>query len=685
MTGCLDMVNWGDPAEAQPGGEDSTAGEVIVEDAENVTRTVSHDVSSSTVRTRYDAQNEYVEVELTEDIESDYMLVDFGGDATARARLNEKGDRAVIGTDGLYVGGEAEDRTRDLYREGSFEGGPGGFAGVSYGDEVTVTASVVEDGATETVYEETQVLGHGEVNAQVDYLFDSTENAVRVVLASNENADHVDVEFSMGGTIAEARLHEPGDEVRLYANRPKLETIGAAEDLTTRNLSEAVERYDEYKNTDFNLSEIADEAGGVFEDVDDYDDIQGEINQLTDQIEPLSQKAANGQLSESESEELDRLRDDRSRLLQARQELLISESGSTSLQELKRVYLEYAGQVKETDDIDDFDSVLDDDIFDEDFLSARGNFIEDPDVDVQRQYDRPDRDEILDITAEAKIASSETASGIRQRGGTKTTVLDVSGAIRSDGYVELGEEVQTETIELPSNGGSETDEETEMTGADIDAEAVAERLHDSLKEMRQNGQDGFYSAELEETYQLTSSAQQHSETLLNNINEEAELRSIRSGEVPAQPSERNTIQRHMRSGATACHTGNPSSPALYTEGSYVSLTEDVEGTIERAGTTSTRINAEGMAPITVPNYALPLYEAYVYDAWSGEDNVAAFVLDDLVDGDATETEVAEAIADRWSERDGFVESTTNSEHRYQGVGVAVDEETGVIYVTQSLC
>ncbi|MFP4189123.1 MAG: hypothetical protein ACLFR5_06940, partial [Halobacteriales archaeon] len=216
FTGCLDMVNWGDPAEAQPGGENSTAGDVIVKDAENVSRSLSHNVSSSAVQTRYNPRLERVEVELTRDIDADYVRVDFAGDTTARARLNEEGDRVVLSSSDLWVGGEAEDMTRELYAQDDFEGGPGGFAGVSYGDEVNVTASAVEDGTGEVVFQETETLGHGEVNAQVDYLFDSAENQVRVVYASNVNADHVDVSFTLGDdNISKVRLHEPGDEARI--------------------------------------------------------------------------------------------------------------------------------------------------------------------------------------------------------------------------------------------------------------------------------------------------------------------------------------------------------------------------------------------------------------------------------------------------------------------------------------
>lgn len=184
---------------------------------------------------------------------------------------------------------------------------------------------------------------------------------------------------------------------------------------------------------------------------------------------------------------------------------------------------------------------------------------------------------------------------------------------------------------------------------------------------------------------MDKAAQDHADRMENNINEAEELNSIRSGTVPADTDERNRIQRYIRNAATSCHTGGVSN-SLYTKGSYVSLTDDVEGVIERRGTATTTVNADGMAPVTVPNYALPLYEAYVYDSWtSGGENTAAYVYSDLVNGSASSGEVADAIVDRMTNERSFVNTMTDSSYEHQGVGVAVDEDTGVIYVTQSFC
>ena len=669
LTGCLNIVNWGDPAGAQPGGENSTAGEVIVKDAENVTRTLSHNVSSSAVTTRYNPRLERVEVELTQEIDAEHMRVDFGGDATARARLNQKGDRVVLGSSGIYVAGEAEDMTRELYAQGNFQGGPGGFAGVSYGDEVNVTVSAVEEGVGEVVFQETETLGHGEVNAQVDYLFDSTENQVRVVYASNVNADYVDVTFSLGGNISKVRLHRPGDEARISSDYGKVETVGSAENLMREEIADAVSKYDGYRDEEINLSNIADNAGGHLSGVDDYDDIQNEIDGLQSQ----------STLSQSQQNRL-------STLLEARRELRVTEAGSTSLEELKEKYLEYVGQVEEFDDIDDFDSVLNDNIFDEDVLTTAGeNQLEDEDIpDVSQSYDRPERGQLLSVQAVAKVAPSVAPSGYQRRGGTSTEVLDVSGEFSEDGYTELGDTVGGDTITLPSEssgfaGGNGVSAEVES----LDTETLARRVAAAANRLREDASG--YTPELERTHSMDKAAQDHADRMENNINGVEELNSIRSGTVPADTDERNRIQRYIRNAATSCHIGGVSN-SLYTKGSYVSLTDDVEGVIERRGTATTTVNADGMAPVTVPNYALPLYEAYVYDSWtSGGENTAAYVYSDLVNGSASSGEVADAIVDRMTNKRSFVNTMTDSSYEHQGVGVAVDEDTGVIYVTQSFC
>ena len=668
LTGCLDIVNWGDPAGAQPGGENSTAGEVIVKDAENVTRTLSHNVSSSAVTTRYNPRLERVEVELTQEIDAEHMRVNFGGDATARARLNQKGDRVVLGSSGIYVAGEAEDMTRELYAQGNFQGGPGGFAGVSYGDEVNVTVSAVEEGVGEVVFQETETLGHGEVNAQVDYLFDSTENQVRVVYASNVNADYVDVTFSLGDNISKVRLHSPGDEARISSDYGKVETVGSAENLMREEIADAVRKYDGYRDEEVNLSNIADNAGGHLSGVDDYDDIQNEIDGLQSQ----------STLSQSQQNRL-------STLLEARRELRVTEAGSTSLEELKEKYLEYVGQVEDMGDVSDFDGVLDN-IFDEDVLTTAGeNQLEDEDIpDVSQSYDRPERGQLLSVQAVAKVAPNVAPSGYQRRGGTSTEVLDVSGEFSEDGYTELGDTVGGDTITLPSEssgfaGGNGVSAEVES----LDTETLARRVAAAANRLREDASG--YTPELERTHSMDKAAQDHADRMENNINEAEELNSIRSGTVPADTDKRNRIQRYIRNAATSCHIGGVSN-SLYTKGSYVSLTDDVEGVIERRGTATTTVNADGMAPVTVPNYALPLYEAYVYDSWtSGGENTAAYVYSDLVNGSASSGEVADAIVDRMTNKRSFVNTMTDSSYEHQGVGVAVDEDTGVIYVTQSFC
>ncbi|MCX2818398.1 hypothetical protein EGH25_03400 [Haladaptatus sp. F3-133] len=680
LTGCLDIVNWGDPAEAQPGGEDSTAGEVIVKDAENVTRTLSHNVSSSAIRTRYDPRLERVEVALTQSIDADYMRVDFAGDTTARARLNEEGDRAVLGSSDLWLGGEAEDLTRELYRQGAFEGGPGGFAGASYGDTVNITVSAVDGGVGEVVFQETETIGHGEVNAQVDYLFDSSQNQVRVVYASNVNADYVDVTFRLGGdNISKVRLHNPGDEARISSDYGKTDTLGTAENRMYEEIKDAVQQYDRYRNEDTNFSEIADDAGGALSGIGGYDGIIDELDGLRA-----------GSMSKEEQKRFDAL-------LDARRDLRVTESGDLSLEEITRTYLEYTGQVQETDDIDDFDSVLDDSVFDDDLLSNAGTFLTDGNggdddddngnndiPEISQMYDRPERGELLSIQAVAKVAARTSPSGYRQRGGSSTEVLDVSGEISDDGYTEIGGVAGGDPITLPSEStGFVGENGVSSAVGSLDTETVARRVATAANRLRED--ESGYTPQLESTHGIEKAAQEHADRMENNINEQEELNSIRSGGVPAQTDRRNRIQRYVRNAATVCYSGTETH-SLYTPGSYVTLTNNAEGVVERAGVSTTTVNAEGMAPVTVPNYALPLYEAYIYNEWShGGENTAAYVYSDLVNGTASTSEVADAVVERMTDKNSFVNEMTDSSYRHQGVGVSVAEDTGVIYVTQSFC
>jgi hypothetical protein len=263
-------------------------------------------------------------------------------------------------------------------------------------------------------------------------------------------------------------------------------------------------------------------------------------------------------------------------------------------------------------------------------------------------------------------------------------VLDVSGEFSDDGYTELGGEVGGDSITLPSESGGFAEGNGVGSAVEsIDAQVVADRVAEAANRLRADAPG--YTPELERTHGMDNAAQEHADRMENNINEDEELDSIRSGSVPAETDERNRIQRYVRNAATACHTGGGANSA-YTQGSYVALTDDVEGIIEDAGTAYTRVNADGMAPVTVPNYALPLSEAYIYDSWTaGDENVAAYVYSDLVNGTASSTEVADEIVSRMTENGEFAGTMTDSSYEHQGVGVSVDEDTGVIYVTQSFC
>jgi len=670
---------------------------------EDVGTDVSTGVSSDAIRTRYDPDRERVGVALTQDVEADYLLVDFGGESTALARLNEAGDRAVLTRNSFHVGGEAEDLTRELYAGQLGEGGVGGLSGVEYGEEVEITVRAVEGGVEEVVHEESRVLGHGEVNAKVEYLFDSTENTVRVVLAENVNADYVDVDVTMpgSGTISKFRLHEVGDEARIYADRPGVETYGAAEDLIHEGLTQAVENREEHRSGELTFDELVEQASeseekhNIFRKLSntgrpdvDVASVLGsadEVSDIRDELQRTENRLGRNSIGDQEKRRLTH----RAQLLRRMvRELTYTEAEELTLPEVNGLFLKYNGQVSEPDDINEYVDVLEEDVFGSD-LEVTGTNVDTIDSStVEGQYETPARDELVNIQAVAHIEPRNTDSGLQTRGGLETTVLDATGEIRSGGYVEVGEETEEEeeSIELPSESTDYGElGENESAAASLNTDRVADLVHDSLSQKR--AEESLVSQEFETSYQLQRSAQELSGTLLNNIREEDELGSLRSGEAPAQPTQRNTATRHIRNGAKECQTG--SFTFRYGEGSPAMLSLDatdggasVEGEVERAGITSTRINADFASPVTVPNYALPLVGT---SSWRGTDNVEAFVYEDLADEGATEQEVANAIVDRLTSNDAYMGTTTDTSYNHQGIGVSVDDQTGVIYVTQSVC
>lgn len=698
LTGCLSLLQDAtadaddlEDTEAKVGPNETIETQIQEEqiEDEDVATDVSTGVDSDAIRTRYDPDQERVEVSLTQEIDADHLLVDFGGESTALARLNEQGDRVVLTRNSLHVDGEAEDLTRELYAGEFGQGGVGGFSGVEYGEEVDITVRAVEGSVDEVIHQESKILGHGEVNAQVEYLFDSTENAVRVVLASNVNADYVDVQVSMpgSGTISKFRLNEVGDEARIYADRPGVETRGAAEDLIHEELSESIENREEHRNEELEFDKLVSQAsesdvkhdifrtlGNTHPNVDVGDTLEsaGDVEDIRDEIENLKGQSKNSKNS-IKLEKLKKIEND----------LTFTEAEEITLSKVKGLFLKYNGQVSSPDDIDDYTDVLREDVFDSS-LEITGTHVETLNSGtIHGQYETPSRDELVNIEAIAHIEPRTTDSGLEHRGGIETTVLDATGEIRSGGYVEVGEEVEEDdAIELPSGGNNYADDDNVTVS--LDTERVADLVHSSLSQKR--AEESLIAQEFETSYQLRHSAESLSETLLNNIREEDELASIRSGEVPAQPTERNTAMRHIRSGAKECQAGT--STFRYGEGSPVMLSTDIDGgagvsgEVERAGITSTRINADFAAPVTVPNYALPLVGT---SNWRGVDNVEAFVYDDLVDDGASEQEVANAIVDRWTNNDAYMDATTDTSYNHQAIGVTLDEETGVIYVTQSVC
>lgn len=160
----------------------------------------------------------WVDVQITEQGEADYFEIEITGDAKARGRLYRQGDRFRLTPYDVETVRNAEDLT--TWRSESFNG-------AQLGDLITVTVRASVDGVSTVVHERTDYLGPSQVDADLNYLFDETNNRIRVILSDSGNADHVRVRFeggSGGGTMAEGILEDPGDELVLatddLADRP---------------------------------------------------------------------------------------------------------------------------------------------------------------------------------------------------------------------------------------------------------------------------------------------------------------------------------------------------------------------------------------------------------------------------------------------------------------------------------
>jgi len=574
------------------------------------------------------------------------------------------------------------------------------------------TGALSGGGGDGVVYNEVRTLGQTDINADVDYLFDDGKDQVRVVLARKGNADFVDVEFRLANDrIAVARLHEVGDEVRLSAHQPGLETRGNAENLVRSETARALRIINQernYNDGDIELdtvaSEIGDPASGVpgvrVRDIDDVDDIEREINRLEDRLDGNIGSARSSRIQRALSE-----------LREANRDLTVTSSESVSLREVRRVVSEYVGTVNDNDDIEVyrdtleeiFDSIEGDDSSDVDLYQRipRSNTqIADDEEElldlVDAQYSRPAPDDLVGVVAVAKIEPTFTSSGIRTGPGTESEILNTAGKISAAGGVGEDEDLRTfggdTTVSVP--GGAErvvtSDENTTADAqaidslASIDTDRVESMVHEAIKARRDDAD--FFAGDLETTYQMSRAATEYSETLVRNVR--ADLSSIRSGAVPSESTaDTNRIQRYVRNGATVCLANTDDSS--YTSGDRVLLTDNplggdgTSGIVMSTSSTSTRISIDYGAPVLVPNYALPFYNTNEY--WkAGEENVAAFTYDEIASGgEITERDVADTVVDYWTEE--YEESSMDSSYDHQGIGVAVDEDRGVVYVTQSLC
>ena len=161
----------------------------------------------------------FVDVRITEQGEADYFEVEITGDAHAQGRLYRRGDLFRLNPYEVQAIKNAEDLTR--WRSDRFNG-------AQLGDRITVTVRASIDGVSTVVHERTDYLGPSEVEADLNYIFDETNNKVRVILTDPGNADHVKVRFEEAGDDDEkavGTLEEPGDELVIantsIGNRPE--------------------------------------------------------------------------------------------------------------------------------------------------------------------------------------------------------------------------------------------------------------------------------------------------------------------------------------------------------------------------------------------------------------------------------------------------------------------------------
>ncbi len=720
LAGCTDAIQFGTP-EYHVGAEedvdemnvDDEAEDVEDEDADNETDVdveVESGVDEGYLNVRYDATYERVLVSLNSmPSGADSVDVEFGGTATAKASLNEPGDQVVLTSTNLVTRGEAKDLTRQLYSPG----GSGGFAGATYGEEIQVTARI----NGEVIYDESAVLGTEEVQADVEYFFDSGQNEVVVVWSSNVNADFVDatIEFD-DEVVADARLHEVGDEFRMSADMPFVHTRGQAENKMGADLQEDLEDHrEEFDRLNREARQLVQRAASIRKDArekalrdgewdENDEETLGSIDNAREaHVQSLERSARDVRREFERAEELGVSMSEDNRLA-GQYELLDAlddfEGHPTSPGLDTFMEASLSGNVdwvtsggsldpEQRMDVTDISDWVDDSIYavtseDErrienqvddltDEISDLESDVRDDIEETENQFVRPNQDEIMEVEVTAHVAPRTTPSGIVTRGGQSSTILTYQGAIRSDGYAEPGEgPVELRTSDLV--GGDDVDGEASEY-ADVDADVVSDMVHELLNERIQSASS--MQSDLERSGQMDSVADENSERLAGNIDLQAHMSDIESGSLPAASSDRNRVNRLSRYAAMSCSATSDSHP--FDEGDFVELTSTgTAGDVTNVAAAATSFRLTDDTRLRVPNYLL--YDV-TRDWRTGGENVVAVTPSDADSySGSVEERVAEAAVDQIEDSDGWMEGSFST----HGVGVEAADE-GVVYVTQTMC
>lgn len=658
LSGCTDAIQFGTPeyqvdAQEDGGVEDTAAGDANETGSVNQTSSVQEAVNldEGYVSVTYDSTYERVKVRLaSKPQDADRVEVDFGGTATAKAALYEPGDQAILTSQKLITRGSAEDMSRELYSPS----GQGGFSGVKYGETVKVAARAVSPSSRTLIYDDERVLGTDEVQANVEYFFDSGSDEVVIVYASNVNADYLDASITFDGdTIAKARLNEVGDEVRMSANTPFVETGGRAENLLATELEQNVEENRE------EFEKLHQEARHEYRMA-----VRSNFQWPTPGMSNSDREKRQRQLHQLQSAAEDVHNEfDHMKSLGDSVEHLDRTDGGNGLTSAMADYQDTVSSLADDwENTEDFTSVG----------SQVGSLKSDVRSDLSKtadQFKRPGEDEIMTVEVKANVAPKTTRSGVRIRSGAESTVLSYQGALRSDGYSESAEgPVELRTREVVAAGGSGD----ASTYASLDADAVADSVHSLLN---QEAEEKELQSTFERSSKLDRAAAENSERLAENVDLQAHMTDVESGDLPATSSRENRVARMSRHAATSCAGADDDYP--FKTGDVVQLTDDLSGEVEFVASSATTFRLADGTRHRVPNYLL-------YDlttSWrSGGEHVAAVTPSEADAYGGGAQGVAQAAVDEFEDSDVWMDGSFDT----HGVGAATTEQ-GVVYVTQTMC